>query len=119
MPVARRRPRKLGAAFRTVRFGRRAGLLALVTEQVAEGGELAAVAAMLPALRFGSLVEHANRGGRLAAERLGHGRIGVHVTADVRRRVAHALLLAGSIHRSCCGSGVVRLAVHPRIVEIG
>ena len=52
--------RELGAAARAVRLGRGAGLLALMPQEVAEGGELPAVAAVVPALRLGSRSEHAH-----------------------------------------------------------
>lgn len=95
MPIPRRGPRELRPALGTIRLGRGAGLLALMAQQVAEGRELAAVAAVLPALRLGPLVEHADRGVRcLAAEGLGQG-VG-HVAADEGAGVAHAL--AGGVH---------------------
>lgn len=52
--VPRSGSRELGAAIGARGFGGGAGLLALVAEKVAEGGELAAVAAVLPALRLGA-----------------------------------------------------------------
>ena len=60
MSVPRSRPRELGPAVRTRRLGRLARLLALVAEEVAEGGELASVAAVLPALGLRAALSHAD-----------------------------------------------------------
>ena len=58
--VASSRPGEFGAAVGAGGLGRLAGLLALVTEQVAEGGELAAVAAVFPAARLGTALDNAD-----------------------------------------------------------
>lgn len=55
--VPRRGPGKLGPAVGTRRLGSLARLLALVAEEVAKCRELAAVAAMLPALGLGPALD--------------------------------------------------------------
>ena len=122
VPIARRRPRKLRPALGTVALTRRPGLLALMTQQIAKGAELAAVAAVLPALGFGPLVQHAD-GGRavgVAAERFAGEVLGHAVAADEGRGVAHAGL-AGGVHGRTAAAGVagVGLRVHVGVVEVG
>lgn len=58
--IASRRPGEHGAAARTLGLCDDAGLFALVAEEVAEGGEFAAVAAMVPALGLGSETDDAH-----------------------------------------------------------
>lgn len=60
VPVPRRRPRELGPAVGARRLGGLARLFALVAEEVAEGRELAPVAAVLPALGLGAVLHHAD-----------------------------------------------------------
>ena len=55
--VPRRRPRELGAAGGACRLCRLARLLPLVSQEVAKGGELASVAAVLPALGLGPALD--------------------------------------------------------------
>lgn len=65
MSIPRGRPCKFRPALWTIGLRCSARLLALMSEEIAKGGELAAVAAVLPALGFGTLVEDAD--GVLAA----------------------------------------------------
>lgn len=58
--VASRSPREFGTATRAVRLGRRAGFLPLMSEEVAEGGELSSVATVIPALWLGSRSQHSD-----------------------------------------------------------
>lgn len=58
--VPRRGPGELGAAVGAGRLGRLARLLPLVPEEVAEGGELPAVAPVLPALGLGPALDDAD-----------------------------------------------------------
>lgn len=87
MAVSRCRPCKLRAAFGTVRLGRSTRLLSLVSQEVAEGGELPPIAPVLPTLRLWSLVEHSDGG--VAAQWLRYDL--VDTASHKRRRVAHAM----------------------------
>ncbi len=53
MAIPRCRSRELGTAVWAVSLGRGARLLALVAKEIAKGGELAAVAPVVPALGLG------------------------------------------------------------------
>lgn len=52
------RPRELGTTVGAARLGGLSGLFTLVTQEIAECRELAAVAAVLPALGLGSALDH-------------------------------------------------------------
>ena len=94
MTVSRSGSSELSTTLRTVRFGRSSRLFSLVSQKVAECGELSTVASVFPALRLRSLVEYSYR--RVGAHRLGHDL--VHAAAYERRRVRHVLLLTGRVH---------------------
>jgi hypothetical protein len=67
--VSGRGPGEDRAAARALGLGRRARLLALMSEEVTERGELPAVATVLPALRFRSRRDHSDAAWILAAQR--------------------------------------------------
>lgn len=68
------RPRELGTAVGAAGFGGLARLLTLVSQQVAEGRELAAVATVFPALRLGPALDDANMAGCVMRVRMCVGR---------------------------------------------
>lgn len=60
VPVACRCSGELGSTSRTERFRRGARLLSLVTEEVAEGGKLPAIAPVVPTPRFWTSANNSN-----------------------------------------------------------
>lgn len=60
MSVSGRRPRKFGAAVGAAGFGGLSRLFSLVAQEVTKGRELAAVAAVFPALRLGPALDDAD-----------------------------------------------------------
>jgi hypothetical protein len=97
--VPRRRSRELGAAVGAAGLGRVSGLLALVTQQVAKGAELSAVASVFPALRLRPALYHSDVAHLLAplsARR--HHRLVRHV------RGSHARTTGGYTVVSCLWS---------------
>lgn len=115
MTISRSSSREFGATSGTGGFGCRAGFLSLVSKEVAEGGKLPAVTPVVPALWFGSLVEHSYAlfagcwcpGGR--------GRIGEAVAG---RRIRLVWLNAVTAHVRtaavvACSGGIVSTFFHP------
>src|SRR3569833_210944 len=125
--VPRRRSRELGAAERARDLGRLARFLALVPKEVAEGRELAAVAAVLPALGLGPRLHHPDAAlvlrvpGAVAHDRrhtvheasiLSTGHRGSSVRLGVSREKGAAAVgdhsrydvpILGGVAGSCCG----------------
>jgi hypothetical protein len=96
MTVSCSGPGELSSAVGARRLGGLARLLSLVPQQVAEGGELAAIAAVLPAPGLGAALDDANVAalgrGRGAGEGRGDGRAASG--HDGRDLVHHGVLVA-------------------------
>ena len=84
MAIASRGAGEFSATVRAGCLGGDTGLFSLVTEQIAEGRELTAVAAMLPALGLGLAVNHPHivAGIGLRAHRSRRG-TGVHAVVKI------------------------------------
>lgn len=94
---------------RAVGLGCGAGLFALVSKQVAESRKFASIAAVLPALRFRSLVQNSHRS-LAPRHRLGH-----HVAGAPSH---HWRRVAGSIHLARWRCTSRRLAIHAGVVKV-